>query len=451
MQPPHRAEALDVLAGMEVRFAELRGRLYANKMKEAAREEAMILDGTHPELVFFQRELDARRSRRKQLAETRRTLEIGWCATMRCAEEFAAWSEWRHARDELQDNMRTECVQECRWLAREQRLAERLATVCPIPALPISLLQPPSLESLHVVWFLNFVQPFQSILSEVSLPERKIPFNHKTLWTAVTLLVFLVCSQVSLYSIMLSDLSDPPYWIALIVILLDKLLQKGYGLGSGVLLFITTSICESIVWKAFSPTTVNTGRGPEFEGAIVALFHMLFTWNDKSRALKEAFWRERLSNIMNLFTTVAVFAVVIYLQGFCIKIPVKSNRFCGQHGTYPVKLFYTLNMPIMLKSALTSNVYILSHMLFNRFSENFLPLEDLQQLMTKSGIAYYMSPPHTLKAAFLDPIHTAVYITFILTACALFSKTWIEVSSSGPHDVTKQLKDQQMVKASHPC
>ncbi|EUC56280.1 Sds3-like protein [Rhizoctonia solani AG-3 Rhs1AP] len=213
MQPPHRAEALDVLAGMEVRFAELRGRLYANKMKEAAREEAMILDGTHPELVFFQRELDARRSRRKQLAETRRTLEIGWCATMRCAEEFAAWSEWRHARDELQDNMRTECVQECRWLAREQRLAERLATVCPIPALPISLLQPPSLESLHVVWFLNFVQPFQSILSEVSLPERKIPFNHKTLWTAVTLLVFLVCSQVSLYSIMLSDLSDPPYWM----------------------------------------------------------------------------------------------------------------------------------------------------------------------------------------------------------------------------------------------
>ena len=75
----------------------------------------------------------------------------------------------------------------------------------------------------------------------------------------------------------------------LIVILLDELLQKGYGLGSGISLFIATNICESIVWKAFSPTTINTGRGPEFEGAVIALFHLLLTWPDKQRALREAF------------------------------------------------------------------------------------------------------------------------------------------------------------------
>ncbi|KAN0132467.1 SecY subunit domain containing protein [Lactarius tabidus] len=111
------------------------------------------------------------------------------------------------------------------------------------------------------------------------------------------------------------------------------LLQKGYGLGSGISLFITTNICESIVWKAFSPTTINTGRGPEFGGAIISLFHLLFTWNDKGRALCEAFWRERLPNVINLIDTLAVFAVVIYLQGFRIEIPVKSNRFRGQRGS----------------------------------------------------------------------------------------------------------------------
>lgn len=26
-------------------------------------------------------------------------------------------------------------------------------------------------------------------------------------------------------------------------------------------LFIATNICETIVWKAFSPATINTGRG----------------------------------------------------------------------------------------------------------------------------------------------------------------------------------------------
>ena len=46
-----------------------------------------------------------------------------------------------------------------------------------------------------------------------------------------------------------------------IVILLDELLEKGYGLGSGISLFIATNICESIMWKSFSPVTYNTGKG----------------------------------------------------------------------------------------------------------------------------------------------------------------------------------------------
>merc|ERR1712157_204567 len=77
-----------------------------------------------------------------------------------------------------------------------------------------------------------------------------------------------------------------------IVIVLDELLQKGYGLGSGISLFIATNICENIVWKAFSPTTMNTGRGTELEGAVIALFHLLITRTDKVRALKEAFYRQ---------------------------------------------------------------------------------------------------------------------------------------------------------------
>jgi len=202
---------------------------------------------------------------------------------------------------------------------------------------------------------------------------------------------------------------------------------------------------------------VNTGRGPEFEGAIIALFHLLFTWNDKSRALKEAFWRDRLPNISNLIATVFVFALVIYLQGFRVEIPIKSNRFRGQRAAYPVKLFYTSNMPIMLQSALTSNVFIVSQMLYNRFPDNIFirllgvwePIEESAQLAAKSGIAYYLSPPHSMKEFVIDPIHSTVYVVFMVLACAMFSKTWIEVSGSGPRDVAKQLKEQQMVMAGH--
>lgn len=66
-------------------------------------------------------------------------------------------------------------------------------------------------------------------------------------------LIYFCCSVLFLF---------PQLFVAgLIVLLLDELLQKGYGLGSGISLFIATNICETIVWKAFSPTTINTGRG----------------------------------------------------------------------------------------------------------------------------------------------------------------------------------------------
>src|SRR6056300_498869 len=112
----------------------------------------------------------------------------------------------------------------------------------------------------------------------------------------------------------------------IIVLTLDELLQKGYGLGSGISLFIATNICETIVWKAFSPTTINTGRGTEFEGAIIALFHLLITRNDKVRALREALYRQNLPNLTNLLATVLIFVIVIYFQGWRVNLPVKYQK-----------------------------------------------------------------------------------------------------------------------------
>jgi hypothetical protein len=54
--------------------------------------------------------------------------------------------------------------------------------------------------------------------------------------------------------------------------------------------------------------------GTEFEGAIIALFHLLATRQDKVRGLREAFYRQNLPNLMNLLATVFVFGVVIYFQ-----------------------------------------------------------------------------------------------------------------------------------------
>jgi len=238
-----------------------------------------------------------------------------------------------------------------------------------------------------------------------------------------------------------------------IVLVLDELLQKGYGLGSGISLFIATNICESIVWKAFSPTTVNTGRGTEFEGAFVAFFHLLFTRGDKLRALKEAFYRTNLPNLTNLLATILVFMVVIYFQGFRVDLPIKYAKARGQQGSYPIKLFYTSNIPIILQTALVSNLYFFSQLLYKRYNTNFFvallgvwqEVGAQGQSVPTSGIVYYVSPPASFGEVVTDPVHAFAYVSFVMGSCALFSRTWINVSGSAPEDVAKQLQEQQMV------
>ncbi|PVV01232.1 hypothetical protein BB560_004359 [Smittium megazygosporum] len=362
-----------------------------------------------------------------------------------------------------------------------------------------------------------------AVIPEIATPDRKVPFNQKLLWTVVTLLIYLVMSQVPLYGIVSADSSDPLYWMRVIMAsnrgtlmelgitpivtsgmilqllagaqllevdyslredrslfsgaqkllamlitfgsatvavmtgTYDELLQKGYGLGSGINLFIAVNICEDIVWKALSPLTINSGRGPEFEGAIIAFFHLMFVRKNKFKAFFEAFYRSNLPNLTNLVTTAAVFATVIYLQSFRVEIPVKSARFRGHRSTYPVKLFYTSNMPIMLQSALTSNIFLISQILYNRFPNNlFVNLfgrwdtpEGSSHFVPVSGLVYYMTPPKSFFNALKDPIQFSIYVMYMVIVCALLSRAWLDVSGSGPRDVAKELRDQQTVIAGY--
>ena len=157
-----------------------------------------------------------------------------------------------------------------------------------------------------------------------------------------------------------------------IVIILDEMLQKGYGLGSGISLFIATNMCESIIWKAFSPTTINTGKGTEFEGAFVAFIHLMMTKPNKLAALNEAMFRSNLPNVSNILATVLIFLIVVYFQGWRVDLPIRHTKIRGHTGKYPIKLFYTSNMPVILQTALTQNLYFMSQMLYNRYSSNIL-------------------------------------------------------------------------------
>ena len=114
LQPAHRTEALDVLAGIELCYALLRERLYVEKMEDLAMEEAMVLQGEyrnhacrpyqiciltsfigiHPEMIHLQNELQVRHDRRLELAAKERRHEDAHVSLMRKIEEVCVWPEF---------------------------------------------------------------------------------------------------------------------------------------------------------------------------------------------------------------------------------------------------------------------------------------------------------------------------------------------------------------------
>ena len=235
---------------------------------------------------------------------------------------------------------------------------------------------------------------------------------------------------------------------SVMVNMLDDILNKGFGLVSAISLFIATNVCEELMWKSFSPLF----EAGEYEGAFIAFFHFLFTQPNKLGALRNAFYRDTQPNLNNIIATVFVFLVVNFFQGFQVNIAIHNKGIKGHSESYPIKLFYTSNMPIILQSTLLSNLFFVSRLIYNKFPNNFFTrmlgrwkeTSYGGQSMPVSGFVYYISPPNTLSAMISDPLHACTYILFILVSCAVFSRTWIEVSGSSAKEVAQGLKNQNI-------
>ncbi|KAI0672344.1 hypothetical protein C8Q78DRAFT_971960 [Trametes maxima] len=148
MQPAHRAEALDVLASIELKFALLRERLYVEKMDTLAWEEGLVADGTHPELLHLHAELSKRRDKRLELASRRRDYEVANVTKRRRLDEEGVWSWWKDARDELQTDMISETNSKRRRLERERRALERPQPTRRLPLPPVEVPPAPTLREI---------------------------------------------------------------------------------------------------------------------------------------------------------------------------------------------------------------------------------------------------------------------------------------------------------------
>ena len=243
------------------------------------------------------------------------------------------------------------------------------------------------------------------------------------------------------------------FFAAIVVILLDELLQNGYGIGSGISLFIATNICEQIVWRLFSFTSYQWGRGKEYEGAIIAFFHLLITRKDKLRALREAMFRTHLPNLSNAFSTALVFIAVILFEHIKIPIGLRAVRGIAQPQPFEIKLFYTSNTPIIVQSTIVSQLCSFSKIIYNHWPDSIVtkilgvwrsPQQgmDSDYAVPVSGLVYYLQAPTSIRQTLADPMHTLIYLIFSLSTAGIIAYYYINIGGQSAKDVAQNLNRQ---------
>jgi protein transport protein SEC61 subunit alpha len=242
----------------------------------------------------------------------------------------------------------------------------------------------------------------------------------------------------------------------LVVILLDEMTQKGWGLGSGVSLFIVANVAQQILWRSFSPIPAADGY---WIGAVFATFQALFAGG--LTGLGNVFFARTgasdAGSTLGLIFTIVIFIIVIYFETYRVNIPLQYARYRGFRGNYPIKLLYVSNIPVILVQSLFATILFWAQIFARQNTGGVNPWIDLlgifKQVTSSSGsvtyqpiggLVYFITPPQNIIDVVSYPIHAMVYLLLMVFLCAGFSKIWVELSGIAPRDIAEQLHSSGM-------
>ncbi len=233
----------------------------------------------------------------------------------------------------------------------------------------------------------------------------------------------------------------------IMVMLMDELLQKGWGLGSGISLFIAAGVAQRIWWSCIAP--IGPMDDKKYYGALIAFFQSI----QMGEGIQDIFIRSGLPDMIGFITTLGVFIIVIYLNGYKINIPVSYAKYRGFRGKYPIKLLYPSNIPVIFAAALFGNAYFIGQILWQRYNSgntnfwfNLLAQFSAEEggPIPTGGLVYYLTAPRSLLQVFEGPLRAGVYALLFIAVCVFFSITWVEVGGMDSKTVSKQLLDSGM-------
>jgi preprotein translocase SecY subunit len=252
----------------------------------------------------------------------------------------------------------------------------------------------------------------------------------------------------------------------IIVQLLDELVQKGWGFGSGISLFIMAGVAQRIFLDSFS--LAGPMGDSNYFGAFIAIAQIvpqifsggsIMIRNSETGTIEnKGLWTWQhiflrpedptLPALMGFIATLVTFLAIIYMEGVRVELPLSYAGYRGFRSRYPIKLLYVSNLPVIFASALFANVYFFSQLfwsMYNSSNTNFW-INLLGQFKQEGnnvtpigGLVYYVTAPRSFVEVLNSPAKAFGYLGILVAFCIVFSLTWLEVGGLGPSTVANQL------------
>ena len=236
---------------------------------------------------------------------------------------------------------------------------------------------------------------------------------------------------------------------SLLVLLMDEMIQKGWGIGSGVSLFILAGVCQTVMWYTFSPIPFEVTTGvTQLFGFIPETISEFFANNVSAVLIRDFMY----PSLLTFSLTIVMILVLVYIEGIRVELPITSIKYRGFQGVYPIKLLYVSNIPVILVSALAANVTFFARILANYSASNppwwlhYLAVFPTATNSSSStyptgGLVYYLTAPQSFQQTLADPVHSAVFLLFLVGMSVVFARLWVEIGGLNPHAVAKNLMD----------
>ncbi len=200
----------------------------------------------------------------------------------------------------------------------------------------------------------------------------------------------------------------------ILILYMDEVVSK-WGFGSGISLFILAGVARTLVVRSLNP--FPSPRAPDLPiGAIPALFKAISMGEPTTATLL----------ISSLVATLLVFFIVAFAQSIRVEIPLSFGMVRGYGIRWPLRFFYTSNIPVILIASLLASIQLFGKLITGNEYSWLNGVNIVERILTNS-------------LTFTDLVHAVVYVFIMVFGSLIFSIFWVQTAGLDAKSQAKQI------------